>query len=41
MPRKTNGSRGKGKAIIPRGSLILQAGDVVLLYEKHLKNENI
>ena len=33
--------RRKGKAIIPRGSLILQAGDVVLLYEKHLKNENL
>ncbi len=33
--------RRKGKAIIPRGSLMLQAGDVVLLYEKHLRNENL
>jgi len=33
--------RRRGKAIIPRGNLIIQAGDVVLLYEKHLKNENL
>ena len=31
--------RRKGKAIIPRGSLVIKAGDTVLLYEKHLKND--
>lgn len=33
--------RRRGKAIIPRGNLILRAGDTVLLYGKHLKNENL
>jgi voltage-gated potassium channel len=33
--------RRNGKAIIPRGGLVLKAGDIVLLYEKHLKNENL
>ena len=31
--------RRKGKAIIPRGSLVIKEGDVVLLYEKHKKSE--
>ena len=31
--------RRKGKAIIPRGNLVLKSGDVVLLYEKHNKNQ--
>ncbi|SFD01799.1 ion transporter [Butyrivibrio sp. YAB3001] len=31
--------RRRGKAIIPRGSLVIKAGDTVLLYEKHLTNE--
>ena len=29
--------RRKGKAIIPKGSIVIKAGDVVLLYEKHMK----
>ena len=29
--------RRRGKAIIPRGSVVIKAGDVVLLYEKHDK----
>ena len=33
--------RRKGKAIIPRGNLIFRAGDTVLIYEKHLRNDNI
>ena len=33
--------RRKGKAIIPRGSTVIKAGDTVLLYEQHLRNENI
>ena len=33
--------RRKGKAILPNGSLVIKAGDVVLLYEKHVKNENV
>lgn len=31
--------RRKGKAIIPRGNLVIKSGDVVLLYEKHSKKE--
>ncbi len=31
--------RRKGKAIIPKGSIIIKAGDVVLLYEKHNKED--
>ena len=31
--------RRKGKAIIPKGSLVIKAGDVVLLYEKHMKSD--
>ncbi|MBQ6408575.1 MAG: ion transporter [Butyrivibrio sp.] len=30
--------RRRGKAIIPRGSVVIKAGDVVLLYEKHDKD---
>lgn len=34
--------RREGKAIIPRGSTMIKAGDTILLYEKHnLKNENM
>ncbi len=33
--------RRKGKAIIPRGNLIFRAGDTVLIYEKHVRNDNI
>ena len=33
--------RRRGKAIIPRGSLVLKAGDVVLLYERFIQNDNI
>ncbi len=33
--------RRRGKAIIPRGSLVLKAGDVVLLYERFVQNDNI
>ncbi len=33
--------RRKGKAIVPKGSLVMKEGDVVLLYEKHLTNENL
>ena len=29
--------RRKGKAIIPRGSIVIKAGDMVLIYEKHDK----
>ena len=29
--------RRKGRAIIPKGNLVIKAGDVVLLYEKHSK----
>ena len=29
--------RRKGKAIIPRGSIVIKAGDIVLIYEKHDK----
>ena len=31
--------RRKGKAIIPRGNLVIKSGDAVLLYEKHNKNQ--
>jgi voltage-gated potassium channel len=31
--------RRKGKAIIPKGSIVIRKGDVVLLYEKHKKVE--
>ncbi len=31
--------RRKGKAMVPKGNLVIKAGDIVLLYEKHLKNE--
>ena len=31
--------RRKGKAIIPKGSIVIKAGDVVLLYEKHNKED--
>ncbi len=31
--------RRKGKAIIPKGSLVIKAGDVVLLYEKHMRSD--
>ncbi len=30
--------RRKGKAIIPRGNLVIKSGDVILLYEKHNKS---
>ena len=30
--------RRRGKAIIPKGSLVIKSGDVVLLYDKHTKN---
>lgn len=33
--------RRRGKAIIPKGSLVIKAGDVILLYEKHVRNENV
>ncbi len=33
--------RRNGRAIIPRGGLVLKAGDLVLIYEKHLHNENL
>ena len=33
--------RKRGKAIIPKGSLVIRAGDIVLLYEKHVNNENV
>ncbi len=33
--------RRRGKAIIPKGSLVIRAGDIVLLYEKHVNNENV
>lgn len=33
--------RRNGKAIIPKGSLVIRAGDIVLLYEKHVNNENV
>ena len=33
--------RREGKAIIPRGSLVLKAGDTVLLYGKHVDNKNL
>ncbi|WP_034466865.1 ion transporter [Butyrivibrio proteoclasticus] len=33
--------RRKGKAIVPRGSLVIKAQDTVLLYEKHVRNENV
>ncbi len=31
--------RRKGKALVPKGNLVIRTGDIVLLYEKHLKNE--
>ena len=33
--------RRNGKAILPKGSLVIKAGDIVLLYEKHVRNENV
>ena len=33
--------RRDGRAIIPRGKTTIKAGDTVLIYEKHLKNENL
>ncbi len=33
--------RRRGRAIIPKGSLVIRAGDIVLLYEKHVNNENV
>ena len=33
--------RRNGKAMIPRGSLVIKAGDAVLLYGKHVHNENV
>ncbi len=33
--------RRRGKAIVPRGSTIIKAGDTVLLYEQKLRNDNI
>ena len=33
--------RRRGKAMLPKGSLVIKAGDVVLLYEKHVRNENV
>ena len=33
--------RRDNKAIIPDGKLVIKANDVVLLYDKHLHNENI
>lgn len=33
--------RRNGKAMIPRGSLVIKAGDTVLLYGKHVYNENV
>ena len=33
--------RRSGKALVPNGKLVIKAGDVVLLYDKHLHNENI
>ena len=33
--------RRKGKALIPKGNIVIKAGDIVLLYGKHIKNEFI
>ncbi len=33
--------RRKGKAIVPKGNLVIKAGDIVLLYERHLKNDHL
>ncbi|WP_024866660.1 ion transporter [Butyrivibrio sp. FCS014] len=33
--------RRDGKAMIPNGNLIIRAGDSVLLYEKHVNNQNL
>ncbi len=33
--------RRNGKAIIPKGNLVIKAGDAVLMYEKHMKNVNL
>ncbi len=33
--------RRNGKAIIPRGNTVLRQDDVVLLYDKHVRNDNI
>ncbi|MBR2578612.1 MAG: potassium channel protein, partial [Clostridia bacterium] len=33
--------RRSNKTLIPSGDLVIKAGDVVLLYDKHLHNENI
>ena len=33
--------RRNGKALVPKGSLILKAGDTVLIYGKHVQNENV
>ena len=31
--------RRNGKALVPKGNLVIKARDVVLLYEKHVRNE--
>ena len=33
--------RRKGKALIPKGNIVIKAGDIVLLYGKHIKNDFI
>jgi voltage-gated potassium channel len=33
--------RRNGKSIIPKGNLVIKSGDTVLIYEKHLMNENL
>nr|WP_330365713.1 TrkA C-terminal domain-containing protein [Butyrivibrio sp. XBB1001] len=33
--------RRKGKALVPKGNIVIKAGDIVLLYGKHIKNEFI
>ena len=33
--------RRDNKALVPNGKLVIKAGDIVLLYDKHLHNENI
>ncbi len=33
--------RRRGKVIIPKGSVTIKAGDTLLVYEKHLRNDNL
>ncbi len=33
--------RRNGRSIIPKGNLVIRGGDTILIYEKHLTNENI